>query len=380
MKKVIMASFAVLCVAACDEEAKADSKAATEQKASAKETSAPANTFTDPRDGKKYRYVKIDEQVWMAENLNYGGNDGNFGICYNNLPENCKKYGGLYGFQQTYEACPPGWHIPSHTEWETLMFFAASESNGAGSGQALKSKTGWKQAINNRGEAMPGGSDIYGFSALPGGAAEGIYLAIGEAGTWWYSGEGGVGFVEMMYNSPKAKREVGFVGAEVANKAYSIRCVKDSPERIAAQKAAVEAAAKAAAEAKAQLQKWDKQPLEGGKEYTWSEAMKACPKGKHLPTNDEWNKLEEPLSQLSKSEFSSEIEKEYFYDEKIRGWSATRKKLDNTHYSYDRYTYFSYTCSLNNGCRILSETMVYSKEEIENGPNKEEHNVRCVKD
>ena len=236
MKKVIMASFAMLCVTACDEEAKADSKSAgqateqaAEQKASAKETSAPANTFTDPRDGKKYRYVKIDEQEWMAENLNYGGNDGNFGICYNNLPENCKKYGGLYGFQQTYEACPPGWHIPSHTEWETLLFFAASESNGAGSGQALKSKTGWKQAINNRGEAMPGGSDIYGFSALPGGAAEGIYLAIGEAGNWWYSGEGGVGFVEMMYNSPKAKREVGFIGAEVANKAYSIRCVKDSP-------------------------------------------------------------------------------------------------------------------------------------------------------
>jgi len=139
--------------------------------------------FTDPRDGKTYRTVKIGSQVWMAENLNF---DCPGSECYDNDPKNAEKYGRLYGWETAKKACPPGWHLPDNDEWEILKNFT---SDYEAAGKMLKAKNGW----NSYKDADGNGTDRFGFAALPGGLGQaalpgdlyGRFVYVGNSGHWW---------------------------------------------------------------------------------------------------------------------------------------------------------------------------------------------------
>lgn len=96
--------------------------------------------FLDKRDGKKYKKIKIGSQVWMAENLNFGKLVFNLKQSNNQIPEKTYfkndsllgyKFGALYTWDEAVNyqninskiqgLCPDGWHIPSESEWHTLL-------------------------------------------------------------------------------------------------------------------------------------------------------------------------------------------------------------------------------------------------------------------
>jgi uncharacterized protein (TIGR02145 family) len=131
-------------------------------------------TFTDPRDGKVYKIVKIGNQVWMAENLAY---DAPSSKCLDEKSDNCQKYGRLYDWETAKKVCPPGWHLPSKEEWQELLDFAGGDRI---AGRKLKAKNGWHQG---------NGTDDLGFSALPGGYCNCSFGDVDRYGKWWSADE-----------------------------------------------------------------------------------------------------------------------------------------------------------------------------------------------
>jgi uncharacterized protein (TIGR02145 family) len=170
--------------------------------------------FTDSRDGKKYKAVKIGSQTWMAENVNV---DMGNSWCYEDNESNCAKYGRLYDWNTAMSVCPTGWHLSAKQEWDDLAAAAGGLSK---AGKALKAKNGWSENGN--------GTDGFGFSALPGGRRypSGSFDNVGYHGYWWTAtesnGSSGAYSQGMYYHF----EYVGGVNSS-ADDGFSVRCVQD---------------------------------------------------------------------------------------------------------------------------------------------------------
>jgi uncharacterized protein (TIGR02145 family) len=122
--------------------------------------------FIDIRDDQNYEWVRMGEQVWMAENLNYQTIEGS--VCYEKKQINCDIYGRLYNFEAAQNACPDGWHLPSDYEWEVLKNYLNlnCQGNVLGKGIMYWADLNLELAIDCGFNALPGGVFNLGFAGL----------------------------------------------------------------------------------------------------------------------------------------------------------------------------------------------------------------------
>lgn len=201
-------------------------------------------------EGQVYNTVQIFSQCWLVENLNVGAmipgevaqsdNGALEKYCYNNNPDSCSKYGGLYEWDEMMQyttlpgvrgICPPYWHIPTDEEWKVLEGSVDSlwgigdyrwdwfSDRGFDAGKNLKTVTGWYLGGN--------GTDKFGFSGLPAGTlfTNDDFYCVTNSGCWWTSTEA--------YSGGSKGRGLSyeFSGTNRSNaqnsEGFSVRCLKD---------------------------------------------------------------------------------------------------------------------------------------------------------
>lgn len=229
-------------------ETKSSSSSAVTSSSSSKGPELAEESFTDTRDGQTYKTVTIGSQTWMAENLNYADSVMTPSLkgrswCYDNNADSCAKYGRLYTWAAAIDSvalqnqddnlicgygrfcksllkkqglCPDSWHLPDTTEWK--MLFEAVGGQGV-AGRALKTQSSWSD--------NSGGTNNYGFSALPSG---------------YYREYDGFSYVNHLSNFWTATETTSYTSyyislesvGDAANRydiskgnAFSVRCLKD---------------------------------------------------------------------------------------------------------------------------------------------------------
>ena len=181
--------------------------------------------------GRRYPVVKIGNQLWMAENLdwkfegcvigtgdmttteprgNYYNNDENtYGI-------NGNKYGLLYNWpsaKSINDMLTDGWRVPSLEDISILSNYLVDNQS-----LKLKSSSGWYDGGN--------GTDEYGFSAVPTGFRQTDFMNVGKSNVLWTMTQ--IGTYDSQARGFSYDRTGNLYGGFGTNKGFrfSIRLVK----------------------------------------------------------------------------------------------------------------------------------------------------------
>ena len=209
-------------------------------------------------DGNVYKTIKIDTQIWMAENLRV--TRYNDGTAITNVTDNTtwanlntpayswysndstlysKFLGALYNYYtvadtNSLNVCPNGWHIPTDQEWTD--FTDILEANGYGFGfsgadiaKSLASKFGWSSSTGSgRVGDNQGTNNKSKFTIVPAGlrtSSVGNFSTIRFSGTLWSSTEesGSMSWVrDILYSNENMLRN-----KYDKSTGFSVRCLKD---------------------------------------------------------------------------------------------------------------------------------------------------------
>ena len=217
-------------------------------KKSVPEAQKDYGTVTD-RQGNMYTTVKIGDQWWMTENLRVrvfndstpvsevSSQDTDSSWFKKKGPAFCdvdKRYGLHYNWfvvNHPKQIAPAGWHVPTDEDWKILERHLGMEADiventgwrGTNEGEQLitKHSIGWPTT------SVPFGTDLTGFSALPGGCKlfNGTPGEVAFAGYWWCNSSADAH--EGWFRSISAGSKTIFRYHTDKRYGMSIRCVKD---------------------------------------------------------------------------------------------------------------------------------------------------------
>lgn len=188
--------------------------------------------------GRTYRTVNIGGVTWLAENLDFkfsgvdigpSGSPSSPSAWYYNNDEatygidGTRKCGLLYNWyavkllNDNRNTLIPGWHVPTNDEWTALANAVGGMST---AGTKLK-------AANVSWATSWGGTDDYGFGALPAGRRySGSFGSVGSYASFWTATEDSSSSAYSRYFGTGASMNSSY--SNKTDNAFSVRLVKDS--------------------------------------------------------------------------------------------------------------------------------------------------------